>query len=262
RWVLYRALRKGVRPGFDPEDRSLYAPQDPDTARIAEEFRQNYREIVALCRSSGTPLMLVASPINLTFRGQDPRVHGRVAAMPADDPALRRGGELFLEARYEEALEEYAKSPQQGWAAKRMADCLVRLGRFGEARDLYKVYVEELPMNRTRPSFNRFLRELARDDGVLLADLEKKAEDISPNGITSPKLYVDYCHMTWLGYYAMAQEVIRELAESGLISAKDGEPHPAPSLDELIESSGAQELYSDPKCLWAPGKALYGLEDD
>lgn len=261
RWVLYRALRKGIRPDFEPGDRSYFAPQDEDTEKIAREFQKNYREIVALCRPRKIPLMLVASPINLTFRGQDPRVHGKVAAMPEDDAALRRGGELLLEGRYEEALAEYAKSPHQGWAAKLMADCLVRLGRHDDARELYKVYVEELPMNRTRPSFNRFLRELSREEGLLLADLEKKAEDISPHGITSPKLYLDYCHMTWMGYYAMAQEVIRVLLESGLIPAREGEPLPAPSLDELIERSDAQKLYSDPTWKWSPGRPLYGLDE-
>ena len=92
-----------------------------------------------------------------------------------------------------------------------------QLGRFERARKLLKQHVELIPRNRTRPSLNQAIRRIAAEnEHVYLVDLERAADEASPGGIPGRNLFLDYCHMHWKGYAAMATEVLRVLDESGV----------------------------------------------
>lgn len=64
----------------------------------------------------------------------------------------------------------------------------------------------------------------------------------SPTGIAPPEMFLDYCHMTWRGYQAMAHALVEALIAGQAIIPEAGEPLPAPSVDEMIEKFGWQRL--------------------
>jgi hypothetical protein len=130
-------------------------------------------------------------------------------------------------------------------AAYHEAVKLEKKGDYRRAKELYKSYVEFYPQNRMRPSFNETVRKITREKGLLLADLEKAAEGISPNGIPGKNIFLDYCHMNYRGYYLMSQEVLRVLAEREMIPGNGREPLPPPTMEEIMASSNwERHLYS------------------
>jgi hypothetical protein len=95
--------------------------------------------------------------------------------------------------------------------------------------------VEQLPFNRMRPSHNQYLRDVAKEKNVYLADLEKALENISANNIPREDLFIDFCHMRWQGYYLMAREFLDLILSDKLIQGKAGEPVKKPTRDESRE---------------------------
>ena len=91
-----------------------------------------------------------------------------------------------------------------------------KLGHPEIARQLLRQHVELVPRNRARPSLNAAIRDIAATNAhVHLVDLERAAEQSSPDGIPGRNLFLDYCHMHWNGYAAMAAKVLQVLDESG-----------------------------------------------
>jgi hypothetical protein len=117
-------------------------------------------------------------------------------------------------------------------------------GRYDDARRSLEQYTELMPRNRCRPSFNALLREAAAAfDNVRLVDLAAKADALSPHGIAGSELFDDYCHMNWIGYAAMADEVLATLVREGWVPRGTGV---RPSREELRVRFG---LEADPKAL-------------
>jgi hypothetical protein len=232
-WIVYRALKRALLPEPAPPERPLFAPQDADSRRIETAYRDNMRGIVAACRRAGVRLMLATLPINWVYPDGDPRVHGS-SGDPDTDPHLAAGRELLAAGRVQEAMASLAKSPLQGYAALELARYFERQGDLASARSYYRIHAQFTPNNRTRPSYNEFVRNLAREEGLLLADLEARTEQLAGDAIVPPLFYFDYCHLRKPGYYLMAQEILKVLIENHVIPGKPGEPRPAPSRQDLI----------------------------
>ncbi|MCC6158893.1 MAG: hypothetical protein IT350_12645 [Deltaproteobacteria bacterium] len=241
-WALYRALKKGILPEPRRSERPYFTPQDADAQRIRDHYERNIRDMVAAAREAGVTPVLATLPINEKYpREGTARPTG--APWPSDDAAIVEGQwRQYQNGDCPGAIEAYLRSPNEAWAARYMGECLERMNRIEDAREMLRVYVENMPQNRIRPSMNDFVRRLAAEEDVVLVDLERYAQDLSPTGVTSPDLFIDFCHMTWRGYYLMAREILRVLWERGLIPHATGEPLPNPSIDEIIDANGWQRL--------------------
>ena len=243
RWIFYRVLKKTLLPEPDPSERSFFAPQDKDTKAIERGFRQNLRGIGEITSRRRVPLVLCTLPINLKYEGTESSdLHGEPFAK--DDPNLEKGDRLFSHNRFEEAITAYAGSINQGCAALKIAKCYETTGRYDLAKKFYKIHVQQIPFNRTRPSYNEFVRRLAAQRGVLLVDLERLLESISPYGIPDTALFKDYCHMHWEGYRMAAEEIVSKIVDAGIVPAR---PLPAPATDEMIRKYHWEILKSDIK---------------
>lgn len=241
-WALYRALKKGILPEPRRAERPYFTPQDEDAQRIRDHYERNIRDMVAVAREAGVTPVLATLPINSKYpRAGTARPQG--APWPEDDVAILEGQRRqFRDGDCPGAIEAYLRSPNEAWAARYIGECLERMNRIDEAREMLRVYVENMPQNRIRPSMNDFVRRLAAEESLVLVDLERYAQDLSPTGITSPDLFVDFCHMTWRGYYLMAREILRALWERDLVPHGAGEPLPSPTIDEIIDANGWQRL--------------------
>ncbi|MCZ7583512.1 MAG: hypothetical protein M5R36_09360 [Deltaproteobacteria bacterium] len=239
RWVLYRALKKTVVPKTALKDRPYFTPQDPDTKAIEENFQNNIRAIAKTAREAGVALGLGTLPINYRYIGPDPR---GAAESPGDD-AFQRGLQAMELRRYEQAIEEFSKSKDQPRAAARIGACFEKLGDPEQARRFYRVAVQLLPLNRTRPSYNDFVRTFSAGEAVALFDLEKRAETLGDAGLPPPWFFYDYCHLTWRGYADAAAEIARVLEKNPLLTGRFGPPLPPRTAEQLIERYHWQDLY-------------------
>ncbi len=119
---------------------------------------------------------------------------------------------LHYQHRWDEAIAVFEGCDDPAEALRWIGFSQLRRGDVDDARATLEQVVELAPRNRCRPSFNAILREEAANaPNAVLVDLEKHAREISPDGIPGPELFVDYCHMNWRGYAAMAEPLLEAL---------------------------------------------------
>jgi tetratricopeptide (TPR) repeat protein len=229
-WVLYRLLKRALLKAPRLEERSYFTPQDPNVQSIQRNFEKNIRSIIGLTQAKHIPLLLATMPINLQW--DFPR--DQIKPPLEDDPHLTAGRRLLADGKYRDAIAEFNQSARQDFAAKFIGECFEALGDFKTARNFYLIHVQLHPGTRTRPSFDAFVREAAKTEGVHLVDLAQMAEDNSPHGIPGSNLFVDYCHFKWTAYYLAAQELIKQLLGLDLIHGAADEPLAPPTLEQII----------------------------
>ena len=242
KWTIYRLLKKSIKPSVALHQRKLYTPQYPETKKIEKQFQENIQSIIDVCKKAGVPLILCTLPINLKYAGHDPQVHGETPDIP-DDKWIIAGMTFLDQKKYNEALEAFSKSKNVGKASFYMAQILESKKKYKEAIELYQLHVQHFPKNRTRPSYNDFLRKTTERSGVFLADLDMALQTLSPHEIISPGLFVDYCHLNLNGYYLAAREIVNVIIDNNLVPLFKGEPLPAVMPKEIILKNKWDENY-------------------
>jgi len=236
-WIVYRALTTALRPEPPAAQRDFFMLQDEDNRAIERRYRDNIVAMIDAAQRAGVTLIVCTMPINLLFAGPYPPV--KSYPHPVDDVRLNAGLEAQNEGDYAAAIEHYSASEHPSFAALYIARCFLALEQYDQARRFLRLHVQLDPKNRTRPSYNEFLRETAAARGMPLADLERRAEDLSPHGLPGSNLFVDYCHLNWHGYYEMTQVILDVLlADLPALAA----PGPKPTRDDLIAREGWNDL--------------------
>jgi len=233
RWIVYRALKRTLRPGAELAKRSYFMPQHPESKAVEQHFKNNIRAMIKLAQETDAPLLLATLPINLKYEGDSPGVDH--IPFPADDEFLQNGLLLQQQGKHEEAIEQFQQSNHHAHSAQLIAQSLEQLGRYRQAKEFYKLSVELNPKNRMRPSFNLFLRQICDEYDVMMADFERIAVKNSPHGLPGDELFADYCHMRWRGYYLCAREAVRQMINHDLIDGRFGEPKSRPAAEEIIK---------------------------
>ncbi len=231
-----RFLSKLLRPGPDDETRPLYAPQDADWQSLQAIFERNLARVVQLTREQGAELLLCTLPINLRYQGW----------IPGTLRAPKEGGGLRPVAREckagdcaHDTTEPCIDQAQALWdagevdAAQSLLDGCDDLeglrmlglmeyerGEYASARRLLEQYTDLVPRGRCRPSLAQLIREQAAESSdTTLVDLDAHARSLSPDGIADPALFVDNCHMSWVGYRLMTDALLHALERRGLVPA-------------------------------------------
>ena len=198
----------------------MYTPQDADTERIRAEFRENLEAIVQAAAAHDVSVLLATLPVNLRFdRGTEG--HTIPSPTPTDGgsgpaPCVEEGMERFHANHPGEAITILERC-EDVEAVRGRGLVELQRGNLDEARFLLEQYLELMPQNRCRPSFNAIIREIAAAaPHVTLVDLQARARALAPQGIPGEELFLDVCHMNRAGDAAMADEVLRVLRASGL----------------------------------------------
>ncbi len=236
-WIVYRALTTALRPPPPAAQREFFMLQDEDNRAIERRYRENIVAMIDAAKRENVPLVLCTMPINLLFNGPYPPVKSN--PYPTDDEELNAGIEAQNGGDYTAAIEHFSASEHPSFAALYIAQCFLAQERYEQAKRFLRLHVQLDPKNRTRPSYNDFLREIAAERRVLLADLEHRAEDLSPHGLPGNNLFVDYCHLNWNGYYEMTQAILDVLL-ANLPALTD--PGPKPTLADLVAREGWNDL--------------------
>ena len=243
-WVLYRLLKKGLVPEPPKEERPAFQPQMGAPHDIRESFRANVEHMVAAAKARGVPVMLAPLPLNLldiarTFSAEESRKVG-------EDPACFEARRLASQGACDAAAEAGTSCSQPFFVAVTTAQCLHRAGRYEEARGAYELAVEIEPRGRTRPSLNQILRDVAAEQGTLLADLDAGMRSRSANGIGGDRYFIDAVHLTCMGYLPVARDIVGSIVASGLVDAGWGEPKPDPPAAELLAAHPWDPLAGSP----------------
>ena len=238
---LMQLLMGWVRPGSDgltlaglrERDAALRAPFVAPDAVFAGDGEADRRELVGraernltaiadACQARGVPLVLATVTAHLRF----PPFATRLAASEDQAPGeaiIRRAGELLGAGRAEEALALVAPAavahPEAAGLHFRLAEIHEQLGDLAAARESYQRARETdaCPL-RVLGALNDAIRRLAREHpGVALADVERLFEGAVPDGIPDDRLFLDHNHPTPEGHELIARELLRVMAEAGLL---------------------------------------------
>ena len=106
---------------------------------------------------------------------------------------------------------------------------IVRANEVKRAKRLLEQYLEIVPRNRCRPSFNQVIREVAKAHGTPLIDLEAAAQSVVPDGLPGAEQFVSYCHMNWESQARMADTMLAGLKKNN--AAPKGRAVEAPVED-------------------------------
>ncbi len=234
----FRALRSALRSG---EALPTHTLQNPDTEAVRDAFRQNLRAIVESTGRRGVPLLLCTLPLNLRYDGDEsglahaadrweaPGTWSAPACVVPGRDAVRAG-------RHAEAIEAL-RGCEEAEALRWLGLAQAGLGD-PVARRTLEQYVELMPRNRCRPSFQAVIREEARRGGhVTLVDLDARSRSRAPAGLPGSEDFTDYCHLRWGAQADVADALIEALDGRGLGPRGSGLRAPVPDRGALVEAA-------------------------
>jgi tetratricopeptide (TPR) repeat protein len=191
-----------------------------------ETFRANLRDLAALCRDRGVPLILSTQVSNL--RDLQPFVSGGSPHLPTGavrerDEALNRSMTALMNGDPGLALEaaEQAATIDSVHAETcyRLARVLDTLGRDADARAQY-MRARDLDQLRFRTSsdFNDVIR--AQDDGgaCRVVDMERVFMEHSPDSLIGGALMFEHLHPRSSGYFLMADAFADVMRSAELVA--------------------------------------------
>ncbi len=203
----------------------LYHRDEAFRRGVIRQYRRNIEAIVRIARSRGIPLVLCTLPSNLSGVSPFKSEHR---------PGLEGDGLAAWERAFGEAVAAF-EAGLPGQALARIAEaeeaddryallhylkglCLQALGRHGEALEAFVRAKEEdiIPL-RALEAFNDILREVARSEGVPLADVEDRFRRASPEGISGPPLFVDHVHPDIRWQQEIALVIVDTAVGAGLV---------------------------------------------
>ena len=264
-WIVYRVLKKTIQAAPSPDQRPLFTLQNPDAQKIEKGYRRNISSIIEICKKYNKPLILASLPVNLRYEYSEHKAPKSWQKDSPFDPITKKAVELIQECEYQKAIDSLSGPGTHVYSLYLMGVCYEMLGEFEKAREFYRTFVQSVPMNRTRPSFNEFLRTQAKVGGFYFVDLEKEIEDLSHHRIANEALFIDYCHLKWWANRMMARSIADKITSEKLVTGKLTEPKQSPALAEIIrtykldslmelkESEGATQ-YLNP---WETGKGRF-----
>lgn len=244
------------------------APWDPDRRLArARRFEANLRAMVRAAKSRKVPIVLCTLPANL----RDSAPTGGPIRLPLEDHDFFLAWAKYDAGAYaaaEKAFSSFsAKQPAEAFAHFYRAKSLDRLGRRAQAAEEYRLAADANdPGERTSPARNAIIRRVAKEEGALLADLERAFSAAAPAGVPGREMFRDPCHFR-VPFYALASSVILE-AWTGKTVSPDGVSAPGadPSVEraEIVYSAIAKSFTAPQNALWDEAVNMFqvSLETD
>ena len=232
--LMYRLLREPSASGrslteqFDAAVRrdSTVTFTSREKQEIVTEFRANLRHIVQQAQQRGVKVLLATVPANL----RDWRPEASIVETDLDEAqsmastgALARGRKALEAGRYIEAAEALRKAlaliPSHAEATYLLAQADDGLRNWDEARAEFQqaADLDASPIRRLS-TLNEAVREVAREEGALLVDMDLLFEQESEHGLVGLNLIEDYVHPTRDAHQLIAWHMWRAIEQAGWIS--------------------------------------------
>jgi len=230
---------EGVRPALPEQLHAVERGSRWWQSRL-EDYRRNLTELVSEAHQRGVPVLLLTAPINLL---DWPPVHHRLAWDHIDPDYDARVAKL--KALVDEGEFDAAERMALDWRQKFGEDAMFMFlegkiaygrGDLASARRSLRRAADMDPYPwRALSEQNAFIRELAREDGVELVDIEAAFTNWTPGGLVGFNLVSDNVHPTPLGSALIALEVAKGLRRAGLPLSEPG-VDPLKQLENFLVS--------------------------
>ena len=200
-------------------------PTPRDVAYGEMLFRFNLEEMARAMQQVGARVMLLTLSQNFADWAPGASSH-RAGLSPAEQAAweasVAEGDRLVAEAHdCIGALQAYARAlaidDTFADLDYRVAGCERALGRFDAARVRYRQAsdLDRVPYGApTR--YNDILREVAREQGAMLVDIDDALTRASPHGLVGEDLFVDFVHPNLRAHQLIAATVADTLRAAGV----------------------------------------------
>lgn len=201
-------------------------PNDPINEQIAENYRRNVTEIVKMAKAHHIKLILCTPVTNVAFppfiskfnQPLDTQTAARFDSL--DNAARMLYGSGKIEPAYEiwNQLKQIDSTYADLYYHSGMA--LARLKKYEQAaKDLYRAKECDAFPFRAKNYIGEILREIAREEQVILVDVEKFFEMLSAKYYPEPSYLLDHVHPTDEGYYYLALYLARVMIENNVFAA-------------------------------------------
>jgi lysophospholipase L1-like esterase len=246
-WAMTR-LGKGADVGADGATLMGAMVHDADIpvgsepfVRAHEVFRENYRQILAMARDHGVPVL--ASTIFSNVVDQPPMqrrggtdvesMRGALLAHARQMPPRADAGDLVGALARETGRD--STDAEVWFAAGRSAD---ERGDSVMARAcLYGAKERDALRFRASEEINRIIREVGAQEGAFVVDMQAEFARRSRHGLIGSELLSDHLHPNPEGYFQMARTFAEAMQEHGLpvilgsLGGRDSRPIGVTPLD-------------------------------
>ncbi len=247
-------------------------------------YRFNVTEMIAAMDAVGARTMLLT--LSQNFADWPPAASSHrpdltPEELAAFDEALREGRARAARGDCAGALERYraAREIDDTYALLlyEIATCERALGDLAAARQDYRLASDLDRVPHGAPTrFNDVLREIARERGALLVEVDRVLEERSPGGIVGDNFFADFCHPNLAANAAIAEAVAVVLRDAGIPrpAAQWAAPYVEPDFatlyaadpslrtQEHLVRAAACILARRPACAQADIDAVLAMEPD
>lgn len=198
---------------------------------VVSQFRLSIESMVDLATTQQIPIVLSTLPVNLSglspFKSE-PNNTITPEQLQAWNEYFQQGSSFILDGNYTSALQAYQSAGQiddgSALLAFRIGQLLEINGQYSAA---YKAYDQarqkDIVPLRALNEFNDIVRDVAKRNQVILADVEKMFIKVSPNGIPGWNLFADHVHPTLEGQQLVAWVILNALTEAGVAPVPQAE---------------------------------------
>ncbi|GEM_PF-1120974 len=197
--------------------------------RILESYGKNTREMIRFAKKHGIGMLLTTAPSNLQDIPPGFSLH-KDGLLPGDlaewEKFFNDGKKFEKEGNPDAALEKYRKAadidPDYAELQYRLGQVLLKKKDYENARKAFILArdCDGYP-HRAKSGLNENIRRDAQDFGILLADIEKNFESLSPHGIIGSDLIYDNVHPSVSSQQVITDQILRVMAENDLVAAKE-----------------------------------------
>ena len=213
-------------------DVPMYTPAEAEELRA--DFERRLEAIAVYCERIGSlPILVVPASNDAGFEPNRSVLAPNVP--PSEHPtiargfSLARGMETFSPAESERRYRAFLnRHPGFAEAHFRLARVLERFGNWDEARTEYRRArdLDAMPQRCPTAFQEAYHQVAARHRAVVLVDGPKVLEPIAPHGLFDDHLFHDAHHPTFLGYLALAQDLLNQLRARKAFGWPEGAPAP------------------------------------
>lgn len=208
RFLFYRKSKEFVSEQL--KERDLFYERDRDKLT---DYERSIRSVVEAAKGKDIPIILSTIPVNFSD------------CPPAGRRPLNKTffvGQLLLEREeyfsaicvFKEFLRDY---PDSEFGYFFLGKAHEKTGDYLKARNKYFKSLELSHWNRATPSSNKVIRQISKESGVTLVDLEDIFINLAPKGLLGRRQFYDFCHLWRQHYSLVTQSIIKEIFRTDLL---------------------------------------------
>ncbi len=209
---------------FEWSKRNSISCTDTYNLNVLKKYSSNLRKIIRTAQNAGVKVIVCSPIVNLTF---PPFISLQDRALTANEQqywkAQRcRADTLFNLTNFDDALKIWQElkefSPTCADLYYYAGMNLAGLQRYEEAEEeLAKARDYDALPFRAKSTIIAECKKIAREEKVVLADLDQFFRDLSGKAYPAPQLLLDHVHPTEEGYFYVALFLARTIFENGLV---------------------------------------------